>query len=400
MANYKIGLIFSDTGGGHRSAVDAVDAALRELITCEPRNHTFELTSDNVVEKTHPVNQAFVDFYNSLLRNNNQRWMKYYYNFIEVIRPNDSEIGYKLSAPYIKKWLTEVNPDVLVSVHPMCNQYFVRALKELGMLGKTKFVTIVTDPNGEFWRGWACPDANVTCVPNELGKKQLIEWGVRAERIFVSGMPVNPDFTKAPSVSKAEFRNHLGLHADRLTVCINGGWAGGGNMLSIYRELGRVRRQVQAIFLCGHNRSFYEQAKKEAKHSPIPTAVLPFHDRMSDLMAAVDLMVTKAGGLTTFEAIARRLPMAIDMVTKPMPQEAGTVKIICEQGLGFGIQKPSDIIQIVETLEPVPNREAVVLPTAYSLDQVNAVHNIARSVLGLCDPVYSSALPISVTESH
>ena len=72
-------------------------------------------------------------------------------------------------------------------------------------------------------------------------------------------------------------------------------------------------------------------------------------------MNAVDLMVTKAGGLTTFEAIARRLPMAIDIITEPMPQEAGTIKILLEASkkthLAHVIRRPEDIIKIIELSE-------------------------------------------------
>ena len=208
-------------------------------------------------------------------------------------------------------------------------------LEETGRKKKTKLVTVVTDPNGNFWHGWACPEADLTIVPNELGKRQLIEWGVPEERIRVLGMPVHPDFSKPASTSKGEFRHHLGLYRERLTICMNAGWAGGGNMLSIYRQLQQVDKALQVIFLCGHNRKLYESVKREAYKSRVPTAVLPFHDRMSDLMNAVDLMVTKAGGLTVFEALSRHLPMALDMITKPMPQEMGTVNILIEQAWLF-----------------------------------------------------------------
>jgi len=400
MANFRIGLVFSDTGGGHRSATDAIHCALEELVSKEPNGHEFEIITDNVVEKTHPVNRAFVDVYNNLLRNN-QALMKYYYSFIHLTRPNDSELGYRLSGPYLEAWLRRVQPQVLVSVHPMSNQYFVRALQATGMFGKVKLMTVVTDPSNELWRGWACPQADLTVVPNELAMNQLVEWGVERSRVRVLGMPVNGDFVKPPTVSKVDFRNHLGLHGDRLTVCINAGWAGGGNMLAIYRELARVRRPIQAIFLCGHNKKLYEKVKQEARRCPVPSAVLPFHDRMADLMAAVDLMVTKAGGLTTFEAIARRLPMAIDLITAPMPQEAGNVKIIVEQGLASAVYKPHDIVQIVENLQPAKDRNTVTLPTVYSLDRTNAVYDIARTALAYCDPAYQPAVEdLTKAERH
>lgn len=387
MAKFKIALCFSDTGGGHRSASEAIEAGIREIAASEARGHEFEFVTENIVENSNRLNRRFVDFYNYLLRHNQQA-MRFYYSFINAVKPNDSEFGYKLCAPYVEKFLIETEPDVVVSVHPMTNQYIARGLKETKLDQTSKLVTVVTDPNGDFWRGWACPSADLTLVPNELGRNQLIAWGVPAERIRVVGMPINPDFLKPPSMSKEEFRHHLGLHRDRLTVCINAGWAGGGNMMAIYHQLEHVKRQIQVIFLCGHNRALYEKAKRAARKSDIPTAVLPFHDKMSDLMSAVDLMVTKCGGLTTFEAIAKRLPMAVDMLTPPMPQELGNAKLVIENGLAEGIYRAEDICRIVEDLVPVEDRSQIKLPSTLSLDRVGAVYDVARAIMSYCDPLY------------
>jgi processive 1,2-diacylglycerol beta-glucosyltransferase len=387
MPRFKIALCFSDTGGGHRSAVEAIEAAIKELAAKDSNGNEFDVCIDNIIEKTHPINRGFVDVYNHLLRHN-QAGMGHYFWFIETFRPNDTELGYQLARRWLENFLETEKPDVLVSAHPMCNQYWARALKESKYKNTTKLVTVVTDPNGNFWHGWACPDADLTLVPNQLGRKQLIEWGVPADRIKVEGMPVHPDFCKPALISKSDFRHHLGLHRDRLTVCMNAGWAGGGNMLSIYRQLAEVTKALQVIFLCGHNRTLYEKAKIAANESHVQTAVLPFHDRMSDLMAAADLMVTKAGGLTTFEAINRRLPLALDVITKPMPQELGTIKILVEEGLAVPIKKATDIISVVEDLIANDNRQSNKLPTNHGLDQVGAVYKIAREIMGFCDESY------------
>lgn len=387
MAKFKIALCFSDTGGGHRSAVEAIEAGIREVAANDPRGHEFEIVCENIVEHSHPLNRRFVDLYNFLLRHN-QAAMRFYYWFINVFKPNDSEFGYKLCAPYVEKFLIDTEPDVVVSVHPMTNQFIARGLAETKLSATTKLVTVVTDPNGDFWKGWACPEADLSIVPNQLGREQLIAWGVPASKIRALGMAVNPDFLKPPSTSKEEFRHHLGLHRDRLTICINAGWAGGGNMMAMYKQLNQIERPIQVIFLCGHNRTLYEKAKREARKSDIPTAVLPFHDKISDLMSAVDLMVTKPGGLTTFESIAKRVPMALDMLTVPMPQELGTAKILIDNGLAQGVERPEDIVRIVESLVPPLDRSQIRLPSNLCLDRTGAVYDISRAIMSYCDPMY------------
>ncbi len=388
MSKSRICIFFSDTGGGHRSAAEAIESAINEILSCErPYGCEIEVVVENIVEKSHPLNRRFVEIYNYLLRHN-QALMKYYYWLIETFKPNDSELGYKLAKPYLVDLLHEHNSSVVVSVHPMCNQYLARTIQDMGRKGATKLVTVVTDPNGNFWRGWASPGSDLTIVPNQLSRDRLLNWGIHKDRVQVVGMPINPDFTKPASCAKEDFLTSLGLNPEALTICINAGWAGGGNMIEIYRAMQAVKRPLQVIFLCGHNQRLYDMVKRESRKSLIPTAVLPFHDRMSDLMANVDLMISKAGGLTSFEAIARKLPMAIDMITNPMPQELGTVGLLVDNKLAYPIKRPNDIVSIVEEFQPV-ERATMKLPTTQCLDQTDAIYNIGRSVLGLCDPTYT-----------
>jgi len=158
-------------------------------------------------------------------------------------------------------------------------------------------------------------------------------------------------------------------------------------MLKIYRELSRVGRPLQAIFLCGHNTDLYEQAMAAAAESDVPTAVLPFHDCMSDLMASVDLMVTKAGGLTTYQALARRLPLVFDVITQPMPQERGTIDMLVDHNLAGSVRQPEDIIDIIELFEPQADRLQSKLPSVYEFDLTDTgIFEIAKQILGYCAP--------------
>jgi UDP-N-acetylglucosamine:LPS N-acetylglucosamine transferase len=137
------------------------------------------------------------------------------------------------------------------------------------------------------------------------------------------------------------------------------------------------------IFLTGHNTRLYEEARSAANETGIPTAVLEFHNKMPELMNAVDLMVTKAGGLTTFEALARRLPLVLDNTIEPMPQEAPTMRMLVETGLAEMLNRPDDIVGIVDRMQ-LPVQRQTNLPGQYQLDLTDrAVFDIASSLLQL-----------------
>lgn len=373
-------LYFSDTGRGHRSATEAVQEALQIVAEKEYDGLKLNIIAEPVAEKSNALNRYFVALYNYLL-GRHQYLMKYYYAFLHVLKPNESEFGYKLAREYLCKQMIDHKPGVVVSMHPMTNHYVQRAMKEVGIAGHVKMLVVITDPNKNLWKGWACEAADMIIAPNELVKEKLLEWGIKESRIKLSGMPVNPDFLTAPTVERSQFLSHLGLSPELPTLCINAGWAGGGNMLAAYKALSHVQEHFQVIFLCGQNRDLYEKAKVLAAESNIPTAVLPFHDKMPDLMNAVDAMVTKAGGLTSYECIAKRLPMIIDVITPPMPQEEGTVEILVETGLAKRLRTPDELARLVRGLTHDPKRFEKPLPGKYCLNNVDAVFDIAESIL-------------------
>jgi UDP-N-acetylglucosamine:LPS N-acetylglucosamine transferase len=377
-------IFFSDTGGGHRSAAEAVAGGIAELTTSHQAQNVPEVHLENIAEQSHPINRGFVEIYNYLLRHH-QPLMKYYNWFVEQAKPNDSDMAYQLCRPYLYKLLGHYEPSVVVSVHPMINHYVARTIREMEL--QTKLVVVVTDPNKVLWKGWACHDADLTIAPNDLAFETLLKQGMDPKKVATIGMPIHPDFLRPPSVSREDFLTSLGLKPNLLTVAINSGWAGSKKLMRVYTSLSQAGQPVQCIFLAGHNQELFERVKQQVKTSPVPTAVLPFHDNMAELMSSCDLMVTKAGGLTTYEALARRLPMALDLLTEPMPQERGTADLMIEEKLAAPLYSPEDIIPVVRKMQPGRDEQRLVLPPEHELNRVDAVYDIARQILQLCDGV-------------
>jgi processive 1,2-diacylglycerol beta-glucosyltransferase len=197
-------------------------------------------------------------------------------------------------------------------------------------------------------------------------------------------MPVDPEFVRPPVVDRQQCLEGLGLDPNKLTILLGAGAEGGGHIVHIYRALQAVRRPAQVIALCGQNDKLKKLIEQESNQMRMPTVVLHYSDVISDLMNASDLLITKAGGLTAFEAIARRLPMALIMLSEPMPQESGTVRMLIDAKLAQPIRRPEDIVSIVETLEVSQYRKNEPLPEEHSLNRVDAVYQIAATILSSC----------------
>ena len=341
----KILIISSDTGGGHRSAAAAIVAGVQRFFGGD----SYAVRVVRAVEESHALSAKLVRFYNWVLRNR-QHWMKYLYWSVNRIRPETREFVYRRSVAYVRELFEKWCPHVVVSVHPLTQHIFARVLRELHLSETIPLVTVVTDPCYGFWKGWACDDVRLYLVASEEARQQLIDYGVAAERIKVSGMPVHPKFELPDERAAQAARSALGLDPEKFTVFVNAGWVGGGNIPEIFRELVRGDLDVQAIFLAGKNEELRAEAESIAAGANFPVKVIGYSDQVEQLMHAANVMISKLGGLTTFEAFAARVPIIADATTPPMPQESGAARMLSRRGAGVLLERAADIVPTVRRL--------------------------------------------------
>ncbi len=341
----KILIISSDTGGGHRSAAAAIVAGVQKFF----KRDSYAVRVVRAIEESHGVTEKGVRLYNWVLCHR-QHWMKYLYWVINRVRPETREFFYRRCFKYVNELFEKWCPHVVVSVHPMTQHFFARILKELGLAERIPLVTVVTDPCYGFWRGWACDDVRLYLVASEEARQQLIDYGVAPERIKVSGMPVHPKFELPDERAAQAARSALGLDPEKFTVFVNAGWVGGGNIPEIFRELVRGDLDVQAIFLAGRNEELRAEAEQIATHANFPVRVIGYSEHVEQLMQAANVMISKLGGLTTFEAFACRVPIIADATTAPMPQESGAATLISKRGAGVLLKRARDIVPTVRRM--------------------------------------------------
>jgi UDP-N-acetylglucosamine:LPS N-acetylglucosamine transferase len=341
----KILIISSDTGGGHRSAAAAIVAGVHKFWESD----SYAVRVVRAIEDSHAITDKLVRLYNWVLQNR-QHWMKYLYWAVNRLRPETRGFFQRRCIGYCKEQFEKWCPHVVVSVHPLTQHIFARVLKETGLAETIPLVTVVTDPCYGFWKGWACDDVRLYLVANDEARRQLIDYGVPAERIKISGMPVHPKFDLPDERTAQEARSALGLDPEKFTVFVNAGWVGGGNIPEIFRELVRGELDVQAIFLAGKNDELRAEAEDIARDANFPVKVIGYSEHVEQLMQAANVMISKLGGLTTFEALACRLPIIADATRPPMPQESGTVSLVARRGAGILLERATDIVPTVRRL--------------------------------------------------
>src|SRR5688572_810638 len=372
----KILIISSDTGGGHRSAAQAVAVGVQKFWHGE----SIAVRIIKAVEESHHISARMVALYNWVLRNK-QNWMKYVYWLVNKIRPETREFVYKRCFSYGRDQFEKWCPHVVVSVHPLTQHMVGRVLRELNL--QIPLVTIVTDPCYGFWKSWACDDVSLYLVANDDARRQLIDYGVSPEKIRISGLPLHPKFREVNETDAQNARKAFGLDPNKFTVFVNAGWVGGGNIPTIFRELVRGELDVQAIFLAGKNEDLRLEAEEIARGAKFPVKVIGYSDEVEKLMHSANVMVSKLGGLTTFEALACRLPIIADITTPPMPQEAGTARLISNRGAAILLERSGDIVPTIRSLVNDADKYRKMRAAAADLSVPNSTEQIIREITSL-----------------
>jgi processive 1,2-diacylglycerol beta-glucosyltransferase len=196
-------------------------------------------------------------------------------------------------------------------------------------------VSIVTDFEAHALWMESCVD--LYCVAADHTKARLVARGAAAEDVVVTGIPVAMKFSGQPDVKAV--RRTFGLRDDQPVLLVLSGGFGTGPLGGILTELNKFDRPLQTAVVTGRNEPLRrELAVGDWKH---PTRVFGYMPNMHELMAVADLIITKAGGLTTSEALALGKPL---LLVRPIPgQEAANSDFLLEWGAATKINRLEDL---------------------------------------------------------
>lgn len=336
----KILYLFSDTGGGHRSAATAIIRAAEHL-----QRDRYHQEMIDVFATCSGFLNIFAKLYGPVIKYYPKMWGQLYYWLDDEKKLERLE---KMGRPFILKELTDLiqdkMPDVVVSVHPMINHLTVRAIKQSGK--KTPFVVAITDPV-TLHRAWIAPEADLCIVATPEAREMAIKYGMPENKIKVIGMPIDPKFfLKDKEKQEARKKDHL--KPKMFTVLLMGGGEGAGKMYEIIDEFNREKLKIQLIVIAGRNKKLETRLKRSMKKFHFPMRVYGFTDQVHELMAESDMIITKAGPGTIAEALAMGLPI---IITSWLPgQEEGNVEFVVRENVGRVSKNPKKVVEIVKEL--------------------------------------------------
>ncbi len=335
----RILILFSDTGGGHRAAARALTDALKQLDpTC------VVTVADPLISQGPAVVSRLAALYSPMIQRSRVAWGAVYHT--SNTKPAFAAIR-AVFGPGVRKVIVDLlealDPDVILSVHPLLNHIAHQAIVKSGR--PRALMTVITDLV-DFHRGWTFSRADLVVAPTELARKVALRRRVPADRVKLLGLPVDLRFRPPAPGEKRALRRRYGLDKERFTILVMGGAAGVGNLLKQVRVLAWEPYQWQVIAVCGRNEKLRRRLARV--RFATPTLILGFVDFMPELMRASDVVVTKAGPGAIAEALATGVPV---LVTGFLPgQESPNVDFVVQAGFGAFTPREEDLLDEVRVL--------------------------------------------------
>ncbi len=367
-------LVLSITAGqGHNSTAKALCAYLKS-IGCEAEMlDTFKYI--------HPVLGETVSEGYLLMASKAKLVYKGGYRLAEKRKKSKSEASPtrmtgKLMSVKLLRYINDYDPDVIICTHIFAGIILDSLKKKQAIRAKT--IGILTDfAFHPYWEEGVNLDYVVT--PNERLQAQARKKGFRDEQILPFGIPIHPKF--AGSVSAAEARAELGLAIDKPTVLLMSGSMGYGNIEETVTALDSVELDFQLITVCGSNAE--AKAKIDSMKTKKRILNLGFVDNVDRLMDASDCIISKPGGLTTSEAMAKGLPM---IIVNPIPgQEDRNVTFLTNNGAAMAVSSTMPIDEVIWQLFSDPRRTANMREAIALIAKPNSTRDICEFAKSICE---------------
>jgi processive 1,2-diacylglycerol beta-glucosyltransferase len=334
----KVLLLYITERSGHHSAALAIKSA---LLLKDP---DCACLCVNAFKYVFPIAERVIHFiYLSVIKRVPIIWESMYDNQKLFAKTgNIKRWVHNIAVKRLKRLLDDFKPDAIV-----CTQAFpcgiVADYKKV-YSSKIPLIACLTDFSPHSF--WVYDAIDHYIVPCDKSKGLLVEKGVPEDKIQPLGIPIDPKFSQNPD--KRELFANFGLQPDIPVIMIMGGGHGLGPIKDIIRELESAGRQLQLIVVCGINRKLYHWINKTSFNNRILN--FKFTDQIDRLMSVSSLIITKPGGVTTAEALAKRLPM---MIVNPIPgQESRNTQILVSNKAAVLLEYPdqvtSEVFSILE----------------------------------------------------
>jgi len=361
----RIIIACASAGAGHLKAAEALDNYFRS------RNSGQEVILLDVLEES---NFLFGNFYSRsysfMIKHAQWLWRFVFYvtsrKIFQPVLTKTRTLHNRLNVNKFRQYLMQTNPEVIISTHYLPAN-IVSDLKKKKKIS-SQLITVITDFGAHPF--WVYEQTDLYAVASDLSRQELIKLGIPADKVKVTGIPVDAKFYNG--FNKSVIRAKLDLEPGKFTVLVVTGSFGIGPIEQIVDLL---QGQAQIIAVCAKNKKLFSRLIRKSYPG---VKVFGFVDNIEELMAAADLIVTKPGGLSIAELLAMQLaPVFISAIPG---QETQNVKILAQYGIGEKANNAVQVKKIVLEYLNAPQKLKFVHEQIIKIRKPNAVEEIYRAL--------------------
>jgi processive 1,2-diacylglycerol beta-glucosyltransferase len=281
-----------------------------------------------------------------------------------------TRISHKLLSTMLKDYIAKFNPNFIICTHVFAAQMMTEARKHL----TCPTIGIVTD--FAIHPYWEDTNLDYYVLPNELLTYQFTQKGLAADAILPFGLPIRKQFSHY--ISQTDARANIGI-PNKPTVLVMGGSMGFGGMIKTLERLNNLPLDFQIITVCGNNSRVNKKIDKLSFDKVVKN--YGYVDNINELMSACDILVSKPGGITTSEALAKGIVM---VMTKPIPgQEERNKEFLLNCGAAMSINNLIDVDECVYQLLTNPLKLDAMKQCVAVLSKPNSTRDLCEFLVSI-----------------
>jgi len=367
----RILLLHASAGSGHKRAAEALAAA------CMAQDPKAQVTVCDILEFTSALfRDTYAKGYLRVVRAAPELW-----GYMYAVSDRKASIPWRrkvrttfnaINTVSFRRFLKEVAPDAIVCTHFMPLELMTARI--FRRRSTAPVYCVLTDYAVHAL--WIVQGVQGYYVATEFARQHLIRQGQPEDRVAVTGIPVAPEFALETPAAAARLR--LGLDPDRATVLVMSGGFGVGPAVDLLRSFKDRDYPWQMVVVAGANEEVQRDCEAAAAEVAFPVKVFGFVTNIHELMDAADVVITKPGGLTASEVMAKGKPM---MIVNPIPgQEQRNCEYLLEAGAATRLYEMDGAPYRLQALLGDAERLARMRQNARAVGRPHAAADIIRDI--------------------
>ena len=298
-----------------------------------------------------------------------------------------------LMARKFKHLLNESTPDLIIGTHPfpMIALSTLKKNNNIHSLSRSEsfykstkvdippMISVLTDYTTH--STWIQNEIDYYIVGHEYVKELLVYEGVDSEKVKAFGIPVEKSFLSHRD--RETVLTELGLSPEKLTVLLMGGSFGAGNIKETLEDLIAIDRDFQILVITGRNEHLKDKLSKmlDSTIHNKNICLLGYTNKMNDILASIDVLISKPGGLTTTEALLNDVPMIVPYFIPG--QEEENLDFLTNCGAALRTTKKYSLPVLLKVLIDDPSRLDNLRKNIKSIRKFDSAVNISNLVVDI-----------------